>query len=101
MIAKPSLKSLKTRRRLVQVSSEELVQESFFSEAQSLPLIIQPVVSGLSLTTWAEQNCDGLRPVGDHRILSLLQTHGGILFRNFQINGVSDFGNFIEAISQT
>lgn len=91
MNTKPSFNSLKTRRRLVQVSSEELVQESFFSKTQTLPLIVQPVVSGLSLTTWAGQNCQ--------RIHLHLHTHGGILFRNFEIQGVSDFGNFIEAIA--
>jgi len=93
MSPKPSLKSLKTCRRLVQVSSEELVQESFFAEKQTLPLILQPVVSGLSITSWAGQNCDYIQ--------THLQNYGGVLFRNFQIQGASDFGDFMEAISQT
>lgn len=93
MSAKPSLQSLKTRRRLVQVSSEAIVKESLLAPDQPLPMVIQPVVEGLSLLIWVEQN---LACIQTH-----LQTHAGILFRGFTINGSKDFGAFMTAVSTT
>ena len=88
---KPSLNSLKTRRRLVQVSDAALVQETQFAADQSLPLVIQPIVNGLSLLTWVEQNLP--------RLQTHLQAHGGILFRDFTLGGSQDFGAFMTAVS--
>ncbi|WP_299411698.1 TauD/TfdA family dioxygenase [Acaryochloris sp. IP29b_bin.148] len=90
---KPSLKSLKTRRRLVQVSDAALVQETLLAAAQSLPLMIQPIVNGLSLLTWVEQNLP--------RLQTHLHTHGGILFRGFALSGSQEFGEFMAAVSTT
>lgn len=93
MSAKPSLQSLRTRRRLVQVSDDAIANKSLLAPNQSLPMVIQPVIDGLSLLTWVEQNLE--------HIQRYLQTHGGILFRGFTINGSKDFGAFMAAVSTT
>ncbi|ERN42083.1 putative taurine catabolism dioxygenase [Rubidibacter lacunae KORDI 51-2] len=88
---KPSLKSLKNRRRRVQLSAADLVRETPLFDSQSLPLSIEPVAAELRLTIWAQQNRD--------RLLSRLHTYGGVLLRGFQVRDAEDFGAFVAAIS--
>lgn len=77
----------------MQVSPAELVKTSPLEANQSLPLVMQPQVDGLSLLTWVEQNID---PIRTH-----LHSHGGILFRDFAIRGSQEFGQFMAAVSPT
>jgi non-ribosomal peptide synthase protein (TIGR01720 family) len=86
----PSLKG--RRRKLVSVSTDELVQVTALQANSPLPGLIQPTVQPLSLTAWAKS----------HRALIEAQLHqrGGILFRGFQVQGAEDFGEFMQAIAQ-
>lgn len=79
------------KRRAVSFSaSEELTTTSLLQPDQPLPLVVQPNLEGLNLETWALQQRQWLET-------QLLQ-HGGILFRNFKINGVAAFEQFIQSV---
>lgn len=56
-----------------------------------LPLLVQPTVTGLSLVGWAEQQREWVQ--------TQLLCHGAILFRNFHVNGVTDFEQCVTALS--
>src|SRR5262249_47180823 len=75
----------------VKISQEALVKQSYLSERQLLPLVIEPAVENLDLATWAEINKD--------QITTQLRKHGAILFRNFNVHDTSKFEQFIRAIS--
>lgn len=79
------------KRQAVNISQEDLVKTEYLEPGKLLPLIVEPSINGLNLATWAENN----RPFIETNLLK----HGGILFRNFPANGVSDFENFIKAVS--
>ena len=80
------------RRKAVRMSQQELVKESFLTEGSTLPLVIEPAVQGVELTTWAQSNREDLR--------KKLAQYGGILFRGFQVNTAEDFEGFIPAVSE-
>ena len=80
-----------SKRQVVSISQEDLVKTEYLEPDKLLPIIVQPSIKGLNLATWAENN----RLFIETNLLK----HGGILFRNFPINGVSDFENFIKAVS--
>lgn len=90
-----------TRRKPINVSQAELVRISPLQFEQPLPLVIQPAmieqaacgIARLNLVMWAQNN----RAL----ITAHLQQSGGILFRNFQINGVAEFEQFLQAIAGT
>jgi len=79
------------KRQVVSVSQEDLVKTEYPEPDKLLPIIVQPSINGLNLATWAENN----RLFIETNLLK----HGSILFRNFLVNGVSDFENFIKAVS--
>jgi alpha-ketoglutarate-dependent taurine dioxygenase len=78
------------RRKNVQLSSARLVRISDPAPA-TVPLKIEPNIEGLRLITWAEHN-------GEFINTHLLR-HGAILFRDFQVAGVSDFEEFVRTVS--
>jgi len=79
------------KRRAVSFSaSTELVTTSQLQPDQPLPLIIQPQVEGLNLETWALNQRQWLE--------SQLLQHGGILFRNFNINSVPAFEQWMQSL---
>lgn len=67
------------------------VTASLLVSGSPLPLLIQPVSTEVDLISWAAANKEFLE--------SKLLEHGGILFRNFQVNSVAGFEGFIAAIS--
>jgi alpha-ketoglutarate-dependent taurine dioxygenase len=75
----------------VKLSAEGLVRGSYFEPEQRLPLIMQPVVSGLDLTAWATQHRESI----DSRLLE----HGAILFRGFELSSAEQFQQFASAVS--
>lgn len=88
---KPIIKKLGTfKRQVVSISPEELIKTECL-EGRLLPLIIQPAIQELNLVAWAKNN--------QHFIETKLLEHGGILFRNFQVNGAAEFELFIQAIA--
>ncbi len=82
-----------TRRQAVKLSSTELVKVELLQPEQPLPLVIQPVVEGINLVTWAANNRDA--------IATWLLQQGGLLFRNFGIREVVQFEQFIQTLSGT
>ena len=75
------------RRKQVELSYAHLVQVS----GDALPLTIEPNVEGVSLIAWAEHNREFVN--------TQLCRYGAILFRDFQVAGVSDFDRFVRTVS--
>lgn len=89
---RPSVNLLKfTKRKLVSLSTEKLIESQSFYAGNQLPLLMKPAVDGVNLLSWATNNRDFIE--------SCLLQSGGILFRNFNFNGVPDFEQFIKVIS--
>lgn len=80
-----------TRRKAISVSATELVKTSLLQPEQPLPLVVQPAVEGVNLITWAANNQDWIE--------THLWQHGGILFRNFAVQGASDLEQLIQTVS--
>src|SRR5689334_3838271 len=89
--AKPSFNSLGVvRPKTISLIQLELIKQSFLQPDKTMPLVIEPV-GDIDLITWARGNRDFLET-------KLLEC-GAILFRNFKVGSVAEFGNFINAIS--
>lgn len=77
------------KRKKVKLSSQELVKIYPFQLGNNLPVVIEPSQEKLDLVGWATNNQE------------LIETHllkeGGILFRNFQLNGIAEFENFMQS----
>ena len=78
-------------RKLVRVSSEDLVRTELPSGTDRLPVVMHPGMDGVDLIAWA----------GNHRprIDELLTDRGAILFRDFSLPGISAFETLINAVS--
>lgn len=81
------------QRQAVTLSQQELIKAELLENNRLLPLLIQPTVENLHLLGWAKSNQEFIE--------SKLLQHGGILFRNFKVNGVADFEQFIKDVSGT
>ncbi|MDF0674713.1 MAG: TauD/TfdA family dioxygenase [Nitrospira sp.] len=79
------------RRKAISLSQEHLVTAEPLLPGKVLPLLVQPTVTGLSIVGWAEQQREWVQ--------TRLLYHGAILFRNFQVNGVTDFEQCVTALS--
>lgn len=80
------------RRKSVNLSQDGLIKTSYLQAENSLPLVIQPIIDALNLRIWTQNNYSWIEN-------QLLQ-HGGILFRGFQVDGVNEFEQFIQAVSK-
>ena len=80
------------KRKAVGLSSTKLVETSFFSSQQTIPLIVRPLIDGLNLTQWAENN--------QALIKNLLLEHRALLFRGFKIKTAPEFQEFVQVSSQ-
>lgn len=89
--AKPQKSLTSIRRKAISVSAEKLINTSYL-QPETLPLVIQPNLAQLNFTNWAKNN----RALIENQLLK----YGGILFRGFQVNDVSEFEQFIKAISE-
>jgi alpha-ketoglutarate-dependent taurine dioxygenase len=78
------------RRKVVNVSSTQLIETKLLHPHQALPLVVQPTHDRLELANWASA----------HRlwIETQLQQYGGLLFRGFEVSGTSGFEQFMQAI---
>lgn len=78
------------RPKPVTVSHEALVTMGELTETK-LPLLVQPAVEGVSLWEWA----------GGNRALleDALAVRGAILFRDFKVETVSQFEQFVRSVS--
>jgi alpha-ketoglutarate-dependent taurine dioxygenase len=79
------------RRRAVSLAQEDLVELSPLRPEGGVPLLARPAVPGVELAAWAADN--------RQRLEELLDVHGGILFRGFELPTVDDFQAAVQAIS--
>lgn len=92
MNPKPSIKKLLPhKRKIVTLSTEELIEVGDLQPGSPLPLVIRPAVKDLNLAVWAGNN----REVIEGHLLD----HGALLFRGFKSYTVPEFRQFIAAIS--
>ena len=71
-------------------SSKELIKTSFLGSDLTLPLVITPAIKDLDIFDWVKNENQFLEN-------KLLQ-HGAILFRDCQIDSISDFENLAQTI---
>lgn len=87
-----SLHQIRSKRRQgINLSNAELIKAIPLLPENSLPLLLQAIVEGINLVTWAVS-------YGELIATNLLK-HGGILFRNFQVRDVAEFEKFIQIVS--
>ncbi len=79
------------RRQAMSLSQDGLIKTEFLQTGKFLPLVVQPTVEGVNLAVWATHNRSFIE--------TELLKYGGILFRNFKVNGVAEFEEFIKSIS--
>jgi alpha-ketoglutarate-dependent taurine dioxygenase len=79
------------RRQAMSLSQEGLIKTEFSENGKFLPLIVQPNIEGVNLAVWTTRNRSFIE--------TELRKYGGILFRNFKVNGVTEFEEFIGSIS--
>jgi alpha-ketoglutarate-dependent taurine dioxygenase len=80
-----------SQRKVVTVSSHDLVELDYLDSASKLPLVVRARKDDTDLIGWTKTNLS--------LILSELQRHGAILFRGFPIDGVARFREFVGAVS--
>jgi alpha-ketoglutarate-dependent taurine dioxygenase len=83
--------SIRARREELDLSNISLVKSSYLQPDSTLPLVVQPSIKGVNLAQWAGNNQEFLR--------TELAKHGGILFRDFQIDSPAKFEAFAKAVS--
>lgn len=88
--SKSTIKLDDIRRKSINLSATEVVKTELLSLGQ-IPLVIQPVVDGLNLITWAQNNREFIET-------NLLQ-HRALLFRGFHINTTDSFNQFVNITS--
>ncbi|PSB17686.1 TauD/TfdA family dioxygenase [Phormidesmis priestleyi ULC007] len=71
--------------------SETSVKMSFLDPDKQFPLVVEPIAEGLGLWAWAT----GHRELIESQVLQ----YGGLLFRNFNVNGSSDLEALIHSLS--
>jgi len=75
----------------MRVSQDGLIKAEYREPSKTLPLIVRPVVGDENLITWVDENRSW--------VATVLFRHGGILFRDFNVNGVDVFKGLIRAFS--
>jgi alpha-ketoglutarate-dependent taurine dioxygenase len=80
------------RQNKLVIDQGELVEAGYLQPSKILPLVLQPTVEGVNLVAWGS-SCLGF-------IEAKLLQHGGILFRNFNVNSAVEFEQFIRVISR-
>jgi alpha-ketoglutarate-dependent taurine dioxygenase len=78
------------RRQAVSLSSAQMIRAELLYPDRTLPLLVQPNRDTLNLVAWAHSQRDWIE--------RHLTRHGGILFRNCQINGAEELEQFMQAV---
>lgn len=78
-------------RKIMRVSTANLVITSHLTSNSTLPLLIEPALGEMDPMAWAISNRDFIE--------SHLLQEGAILFRNFGVRTVAEFEQFMEAVS--
>lgn len=85
----PKLKNAK--RRAVGLSSAKLVETGFISSQQTIPLVVKPLIDGLDITQWSQNNLDLVK--------TLFLQHRALLFRGFKVKTAREFQEFVKVTS--
>lgn len=86
-----SIKSQKNVKfKPLKISTKELIKVSYLTIEKNSPLLVEPNLGELNLAVWAKNNLDWI----EKKILK----HGGILFRNFDINTHNKFEEFVNSV---
>jgi alpha-ketoglutarate-dependent taurine dioxygenase/acyl carrier protein len=72
-------------------SPAELVKTGELQTGQLLPLLVEPAAEGVDLSEWVKNNMPYIE--------EKLQTHGGMLFRGFEVASQEEFERFLAATS--
>jgi len=83
-------KFMGVKPRTISSSQRDLVKTSYLSPGQTLPLVVQPAAEDVDLAAWAKSNAAFIN--------SELLRHGALLFRNFNVDSISDFHTLATAI---
>ncbi len=90
---KPNFKNLGiVTGEAVNLSPEELIKTEYLQQGKTILPVIQTTVKKINLVTWSRLNQELL----ETQILK----YGGMLFRNFNVNSISEFENFIKVFSE-
>ncbi|WP_231421250.1 non-ribosomal peptide synthetase [Pseudomonas sp. Leaf59] len=81
-----------TRATAVSQLAHEQVRTRTLGEAQPLPLVIEPLLADLDPVHWAVQAREWIN--------AQLRTHGGLLFRGFNLPDAAAFEQFAQAIER-
>src|SRR5215211_8417221 len=73
----------------INLSQGELVKLSYLRPDETLPRLVQPAIDGVKLPAWVRSHRDWIKET--------LHQNGGLLFRGFDLKGVDDFDEFIDA----
>jgi alpha-ketoglutarate-dependent taurine dioxygenase len=79
------------RRKAVSLSSKGLIEAELLQPEKTLTLVVQPTIKEMNLVDWAMSNREFIE--------THLLKHGAILFRNFNVNTVAEFEQFIMVTS--
>ena len=79
------------KRRAVDLSSAKLVETGFISSQQTIPFVVKPLIDGLDITEWAQNNRDFVK--------TLLLQHRALLFRGFKVKTAQQFQQFAKVTS--
>jgi alpha-ketoglutarate-dependent taurine dioxygenase len=86
------LKDLKNfKRSAVRLSEKDMVATYHLPAASYMPLVAEPTIEGVELVGWA---CNNRR-----RIDEALIKCGAVLFRGFELSGIDEFEQLINALS--
>lgn len=88
---KPLRRTLPSREQRSAAATAELVTMEPLTEGERLPLLVRPAADGVDLVAWARANRE--------RVESLLDVHGGILFRGFGRETPEQLRELAEALS--
>lgn len=78
-----------TKPKAVSLTPDRLIDSYPLEQARLLPLVISPAVPDLSLADWTTNNRDFIE--------AKLHQHGGLLFRGFEMKGLADFQEYLDA----
>jgi len=91
-MSSPAKSLASIRRKAVDLAQFNPIRESQMGPEQPLPLIMEPAAPQVDLADWARSNRD--------YIARKLHTHGGILFRGFDLKTPLDFERVAAGIYQ-
>jgi natural product biosynthesis luciferase-like monooxygenase protein/FkbM family methyltransferase len=84
-------KLLNVKPKPVQLAERRFVRTSYLEEGARLPLVIEPDSEGVNLTSWAKSNLAFIEKE--------LAQHGAILFRQFHVDSVTRFEQFVKTLT--